>query len=167
MSKSLRIPKRRRRENKTDYKARLQILQSGITRIVIRRTNKYIVMQAVESHESQDKVIKGVTSKDLISQGWDAKLAGSLKSIPAAYLTGLLMAQKLGKSKSDYIIDIGMARNHSGSRIFAGLKGLVDGGLNVHAGEEAFPPENRLNGKHIDNKEVQAMIKKLKEKLLK
>ena len=81
--------KRRRRESKTDYKLRKNILKSGIPRIVIRRTNRYFVVQAIESVEAQDKVIAGVTSKELLKKGWDAKKAGSLKSIPAGYLTGI------------------------------------------------------------------------------
>jgi len=79
----LRTIKRRRRENKTDYKARRILLTSGLPRIVVRRTNKYYILQAVESDEAQDKVLATITSKDLLKNGWDAKAGGSLKSIPA------------------------------------------------------------------------------------
>jgi large subunit ribosomal protein L18 len=158
----LRTMKRRRRENKTDYKLRLNLLKSGIPRVVVRRTNKYFVVQVVESNEAQDKVIAGVTSKDLLKNGWDAKAGGSLKSIPAGYLTGLLLAKKLKKGK--FIIDLGMARTLSGSRVFAVVKGLIDGGLEISADSKVFPSEERLNGEHLKD-DVKAMISKVKEKL--
>jgi len=154
--------KRRRRENRTDYKARRILLESGTPRIVVRRTNKYYILQAVESVEAQDKVIATVTSKDLLKNGWDAKMSGSLKSISAGYLTGILMAKKLGKGK--YIVDLGMARTFTGSRVFAVVKGLIDGGLDVPANEKVFPSEDRLNGEHL-KPEVKAMVAKVKEVL--
>ena len=158
----LRTMKRRRRENRTDYKARRILLESGIPRIVVRRTNKYFILQAVESSEAQDKVVATVTSKELLKFGWDAKAAGSLKSIPAGYLTGILMAKKLKKGK--YIMDLGMARTLKGSRVFAVVKGLIDGGLDVPADEKVFPSEDRLNGEHL-KPEVRDMIAKVREGL--
>jgi len=154
--------KRRRRENRTDYKARRILLESGTSRIVVRRTNKYYILQAVESVEAQDKVLATVTSKELLKNGWDKKMAGSLKSIAAGYLTGMLMAKKLKKGK--YIVDLGMARTFTGSRVFAVVKGLIDGGLDVPANEKVFPSEDRLNGEHL-KPEVKAMVAKVKEAL--
>jgi large subunit ribosomal protein L18 len=160
----MRIAKRRRRECKTDYKLRLNLLKSPKPRIVIRRTNKYLIVQAIESFEAQDKVIKGVTSKDLIANGWDEKFAGSLKSIPAAYLTGLLLAKDL--KQKDFIVDLGMTKNIAGNRTYAVVKGLIDGGLNINAGEEALPSEERVNGEHMEE-DVQKVIAKVKSKLIK
>jgi len=153
----LRTQKRRRRENKTDYKARRIMLTSGIPRIVVRRTNKYFILQAVESTEAQDKVIATVTSKDLLNHGWDEKKKGSLKSIPAGYLTGILMAKKLGKG--EFIVDLGMTRTEKGNRAFACIAGLVEGGLKVHANDKIFPDEERLAGEHND---LKAMVEKVK-----
>lgn len=144
---SKRTLKRRRRENRTDYKTRKILLTSGIPRIVVRRTNKYFILQVVESNEAQDKVLATVTSKDLLKKGWDIKTGGSLKSIPAGYLTGLLFAEKIKGGK--YIVDLGMARTIAGSRVFAVIKGLVDGGLNISANESIFPSKERLNGEHL------------------
>lgn len=155
----LRIQKRRRRENRTDYKARRILLTSEIPRIVVRRTNKYFILQAVESSEAQDKVIATVTSKELLKNGWDVKAGGSLKSIPAGYLTGLLMAKKI--KKGEYIMDLGMTRTIKGSRVFAVVKGLIDGGLNIPANESVFPSEERLNGAHLKD-DVKNMIAKVK-----
>lgn len=158
----LRTIKRRRRENKTDYKARRILLTSGMPRIVVRKTNKYFIIQAVESDEAQDKVLATVTSKELLKNGWDEKAGGSLKSVPAGYLTGLLMAKKLGKGK--YIMDLGMARTFKGGRVFSVVKGLVDGGLDIPANEKIFPTEERLNGEHLKD-DVKTMIAKVKEAL--
>lgn len=163
MSKALRIQKKRRRQNKTDYKARLILLKSGATRIVVRRTNKYMLLQAVESKEAQDKVLCTVNSKQLLENGWDKKLAGSLKSIPASYLTGLLMAKKLDKN-TRYILDMGMARNMAGSRIYAAVKGIVDGGIDLKVNKKIFPSDERLLGAHMDAK-FKDMVLKVKEKL--
>lgn len=140
------------------------LLKSSKPRIVIRRTNQYFVVQAIESFEAQDRVIKGVSSKDLIAKGWDEKSAGSLKSVPAAYLTGLLLAKEL-KTK-DFIIDLGMAKNIAGNRNYAVVKGLIDGGLNINANPESLPSDERVNGEHM-NEDVQKIITKVKEKLKK
>ena len=158
----MRIQRRRRKENKTDYKLRLKLLKSRKERIVIRKTNKYIIIQAIKSIESKDSVLMGVTSKELLNHGWDKKFEGSLKSLPAAYLTGLLFAKKAGKNQ--FIIDLGMARTIAGNRIFAAVKGLIDGGVKINANEEIFPSEDRLNGEHLKD-EVKIMIQKVKTNL--
>jgi large subunit ribosomal protein L18 len=161
MSKSLKIPKRRRRENKTDYKSRFTLLKSGLRRIIIRRTNKYLVLASVESDESRDKVLNGVTSKELLKYGWDKKYFGSLKSVPGAYLTGVLMASKLDKGQK-YVVDLGMARK--GERIFAAVKGMIDAGIKINANHKVFPSKERLSGEHM-KKELKSMIEKVKTKL--
>jgi len=158
----LRTMKRRRRENKTDYKLRMGLLKSGVPRIVVRRSNRYFIVQAVSSSEAQDRIIAGVSSKGLLEKGWDAKRKGSLKSIPAGYLTGLLLAKKLKKGK--YIVDLGMARTIAGSRVFAVVKGLIDGGLNISADESVFPSKERLEGEHL-GEDLKKMIVKVKEGL--
>ncbi len=158
----MRTQRKRRKENKTDYKLRLRLLKSGIPRIVIRKTNNYIIIQTVESIEAQDKAKFTTTSKELLNYGWDKKYVGSLKSLPAAYLTGLVMAKKIGKGK--FILDLGMIKNIHGSRIYATVKGLVDGGLNIPVNESIYPSEDRLNGEHL-KEELKKVIIKVKEKL--
>jgi len=159
---SLRTVKRRRLECKTDYKLRFGLLKSSLPRIVIRRTNKYFIVQAVKSHEAQDKVIFGLTSKDLLSYGWDAKFAGSLKSIPAGYLTGYLVAKKLEKGK--YIIDLGMAVNKQAGRNSSVVAGLIDGGLDISVGKEFLPQKTALSGE-TSKDGVKGIIEKTKSKI--
>ena len=159
----MRTQKKRRKQGKTDYKLRLNLLKSGLPRIVIRKTNRYLIVQLVESVEARDKIIAGVTSKDLIKQGWDEKYSGSLKSVPAGYLTGLLMAKKI-KDKKKIILDLGMQRTIPGNRIYSVVKGLVDGGVNLNVNEKVFPSEERIAGKHL-KQEIQDLIKSVKEKI--
>ena len=159
---SLRTIRKRRLECKTDYKSRMALLKSGIPRIVIRKTNKHILLQSVESKSAQDSVKLNVSSKDLLKEGLNEKFAGSLKSVPAAYLTGLLMSKKL--EKGTYIVDWGLAVNKFGGRISAAIKGLIDGGIDVKANEKIFPSAERISGEHL-KEEVKKEFNKLKEKL--
>lgn len=159
---SLRTIKRRRLECKTDYKLRFGLLKSSLPRIVIRRTNKYFIIQAVKSHEAQDSVVFGLTSKNLLSYGWDTKFAGSLKSIPAGYLAGYLVAKKLEKGK--YIIDLGMAVNKQAGRNSSVVAGLIDGGLDISVGKEFLPQKDALSGKNA-KEGIQKMIENVKSKI--
>lgn len=128
---------------KTDYKARLALLKSEKPRLIVRRTNRYIIAQIAVSEIAQDKVIVGISSKILLSKGWAEDAKGSLKSIPAAYLTGFIlgkMAQE--KNISEAILDIGMYRNIQKSRIYAVLKGAIDSGMEIPHSDEALPEIN-------------------------
>jgi large subunit ribosomal protein L18 len=144
------IQKRRRRENKTDYLARLKMLKSGKPRLIFRKTNKYVISQYVISEEAQDKVLFGITSKKLLDYDWPESFKGSLKSIPASYLTGYLIAKKIQKEKLETpIVDLGMVRKEHKSKIYAFLKGLIDAGLEISCKKEAFPEQERIEGKNL------------------
>jgi large subunit ribosomal protein L18 len=144
------IQKRRRRENITDYLTRLKMLKSGKPRLVFRKTNKYIISQYVISEEAKDKIIFGITSKKLLEYGWPESFKGSLKSIPASYLTGYLMAKKIKEKKLETpIVDFGMLRKLHKSKLFAFLKGIIDGGIEINCKKEAFPEEERIEGKSL------------------
>jgi large subunit ribosomal protein L18 len=156
----IKTQKRRRKEQKTDYGKRLKLLKSGKPRIVVRRTNRYIISQYIVSKEAQDKIELTVISKDLIKNGWPESASGSLKSLTASYLTGYLMGKKIQKEKKTVpIVDVGMVRMIHGNRIFAFIKGLIDSGLKIECKKEAFPSEGRLNGESLKNK---IDIKKIK-----
>ena len=163
-----RIKKRRRREGKTNYLRRLKILSGERPRIVVRRTNRYIIGQYVKSIESNDKVEIGVTSKLLIKYGWPKELEGSLKSIPAAYLTGLLLGKTILEKdkKSSPIVDFGIQRAVHKSRIFAFNNGLIDSGLKIKHNEKTLPEKERLKGIHV-KKDVEKILNEVKEKILK
>jgi len=144
------IQKRRRRENKTDYLKRLKLLKAEKPRLIFRKTNKYVLGQYVLSEGAKDQVLFGMTSKSLIKFGWPEKLKGSLKSLPASYLTGYALAKKiLDKKLEPPILDFGMIRPLHKTKVFAFLKGVIDAGIHISCPEEAFPEESRIQGKDL------------------
>lgn len=140
--------KRRRKEHKTDYSKRIKLLKSGLPRVILRKTNRYLIAQYVTSKEAQDKIGIGITSKELLKHGWPKKFEHSLKSIPAAYLTGYLFG-KMISTKDTPIVDFGMMRAIQKNKMFAFIKGLKDAGVKVNCDEESFPSEDRIKGKHL------------------
>lgn len=144
------IQKRRRRENKTDYLKRLKLLKSDKPRLVFRKTNKYVIGQYVVSEEAKDKISFGVTSKVLLKNGWPENFKGSLKSIPASYLTGYLIAKRILRDKlEEPILDFGMSQTLHKTKIFGFIKGAIDAGLKISCKEEAFPQVERITGKDM------------------
>jgi large subunit ribosomal protein L18 len=141
------VPLRRRREGKTNYYKRYRMVKSGQKiRAVVRKTNKYILVQIVEFAPRGDITKVAVSSRVLGKFGWK----GDLNNTPAAYLTGLiagLNALKLGINKA--VPDIGLHRPVRGSRIFAALKGLRDAGVDIPVSEEVLPSEDRIRGEHV------------------
>ncbi len=135
---------RRKREQKTDYRKRLKLLSSGRVRLVFRRHNKTIIGQLIEYSPEGDKVVAHVNSTELRKFGWKY----SLNNLPACYLTGLLLAKKAKKVK-DAILDVGMHHTLPKSRIYAFVKGVIDGKIHVPVDESVFPPEERIRGEHI------------------
>lgn len=141
-----RMPPRRRREGLTDYRVRLKLVKSGLPRLVIRKSNRYITVQVINSKAGGDDTLLTVTSKKLAEYGWRA----GGKNLPAAYLTGLLagiLAKKKGVREA--IVDIGLYRPVKGSRLFAAVRGFLDAGIEIPAGDEVFPDKERLKGTHI------------------
>ena len=157
--------KRRRRERKTDYKKRIGLLKSGGPRIVFRKTNKQILAQYVQSEEARDKVVFGVVSRDLLKHGWPKEFSGSLKSLPASYLTGFLVGKMIQNKKLQTpIVDAGMTRIIKGNKFFAFLKGLIDAGVEIQCDEKSFPEQERMEGKGL-KKDFSSEFKKIKLKL--
>jgi large subunit ribosomal protein L18 len=140
------VPHRRRREGKTDYRKRLSLVKSKKLRFVVRKSNQAVICQIVEYGHTGDKTLLTVNSFDLKKLGW----TGPTGNIPAAYLTGMLCAKKaLEKKVKEAILDIGLYRATRGNRLFAALKGAIDGGLDIPHSKEAFPSEDRIAGRHI------------------
>lgn len=158
--------KKRRRQGKTDYKARLNLLKSGKPRIIFRKTNRYITAGYINSKEAQDSVVIGSTSKELLKYGWPENREGSLKSLPACYLTGFLFGKKVIDKDFDKnaVFDIGLIRNIPKSRAYCFLKGVVDAGIKVRVEEKMFPEEKRLRGLHLKNV-ISEIFDKIKENI--
>ena len=138
---------RRKRESKTDYNKRLKLLASRKPRAVIRFTNRKIIAQIIEFSPQGDLVRAAVSSNSLKEQGW----AASHKNVPAAYLTGLLLAKKaLAAGVHESIMDTGFKQPKLKGKIYTFLKGLIDGGLAVpYSGESIFPSNDKIQGEHL------------------
>ena len=142
-----RVKFRRRREGKTNFYYRKRLLASGLPRLVIRKSLKHIKAQVVEAEMIGDKIITQAHSKELTKKyGWKYNTANT----PSAYLIGYLIGKKALKIKLEVAnLDIGIYRPIVNTKLFAALKGAVDAGLDVAHGEEIFPSDERINGKHI------------------
>jgi len=144
-----RVPFRRRREGRTDYRSRLGLLKSNETRVVVRRTNGNVIVQFVDWQENGDQVLATAVAQELKKMGWE----GSPKNTPAAYLTGLLAGKRAAAAGIETaVLDIGRHVPVKGSKVFAALKGIVDAGVVVPHGEGLYPTEDRLNGAFLDEK---------------
>ncbi|ELR09388.1 60S ribosomal protein L5 [Pseudogymnoascus destructans 20631-21] len=174
---------KRRRSGKTDYYARKRLITQAKNkynapkyRLVVRFTNRDIVMQIVTSEISGDKVFCAAYSHELRAYG----LEHGLTNWAAAYCTGLLIARRVLKKlgmDADFqgveeadgeftlteaagdedarrpfkaFLDVGLARTSTGARIFGAMKGASDGGILVPHSENRFP------GYDMESKELDA-----------
>ncbi len=141
------VPRRRRREGKTNYYKRYVMILSGHPRFVVRKTNKYIWVMVVRAKPEGDITIAAAHSRELVKRyGWK----GGTKNVSAAYLTGLLAALRALKAGIRYAApDIGLHRPTRGAKVFAAIKAANDVGLEVPMGEDVAPSEDRIRGEHI------------------
>ncbi|EHL03541.1 putative 60S ribosomal protein L5 [Glarea lozoyensis 74030] len=174
---------KRRRSGKTDYYARKRLITQAKNkynapkyRLVVRFTNRDIVMQIVTSEITGDKVFCAAYSHELKAYG----IEHGLTNWAAAYCTGLLIARrvlkKLGmdedftgveEADGEYtlteategdesrrpfkaFLDVGLHRTSTGARIFGAMKGASDGGILIPHSENRFP------GYDIETKELDA-----------
>ncbi len=156
------VPYRRRREGKTDFRKRLRHLQSGLPRLVVRRTLTKTIVQVAEYSPEGDRILAQATSSELAKMGWTTSVA----NVPAAYLTGLLAAKRAAAAGvEEAILDGGLGKPTPGGKIYSALQGALDGGLWVPHGEDVLPDEDRIRGGHLSD-EVPPMFDKVKEKIM-
>jgi large subunit ribosomal protein L18 len=156
------VPFRRRREGKTDYYQRTRLIVSDVPRMVVRKTNRHIIVQLVTAELDGDRTLVAANSAELEKYGYK----GSTSSTPAAYLTGMLFAVKAKKAQQESaILDIGLNRATPGARVFAALKGAVEAGLVIPHGEEILPSDERAKGAHIAayNKNAGDIVKNVEQ----
>jgi len=172
---------KRRRVGKTDYYARKRLITQAKNkynapkyRLVVRFTNRDIVMQIVTSEISGDKVFASAYSHELKAYG----IEHGLTNWAAAYCTGLLIARRAlkklnmdetfsgveeadgefalteaseeGRRPFKAFLDVGLHRTSTGARVFGAMKGASDGGIFVPHSENRFP------GYDIESKELDA-----------
>lgn len=156
------VPYRRKREAKTDYHKRIKLLASRKPRVAIRFTNQKIIGQIIEFSPIGDLVKVAVSSDLLKKQHWTA----SGKNVPAAYLTGLLLAKKAAAAGiTKAILDTGFKQPELKGKIYAFLKGALDGGLDIpHSDESIFPKQDKIEGQHLKNN-LREMFMAVKERI--
>ena len=96
---------RRRRTKKTNYLKRQRLLKSGLSRLVVRRTNTKFISQVVNYFRNGDRTEVNCSSTELKSFGWNE----GTKNRAAAYLTGYLTAKKAEDKKiKTVVVDFGL-----------------------------------------------------------
>jgi len=182
--KRFQVKPRRRREGKTDYHARRALIIVDKTkyntpkyRLVVRITNSDVICQIVTARVEGDKVIAAAYAHELPRYG----IKVGLTNFAAAYATGLLVARRTltilgladayqGKVEADgelyqvepvgetrpfrAVLDVGLVRTTTGHRVFAAMKGAVDGGIDIPHSEKRFPKYKK--GSEFDPEELKA-----------
>lgn len=119
-------------------------------RFVIRVTNTDVICQVIYAKIQGDFILASAYAHELPNYG----VKVGLSNYAAAYCTGLLCARRvltnLGLDKTEFneeegprsfkaCLDVGLARTSTGAKVFAAMKGAVDGGLNVPHSDKRFP----------------------------
>ncbi|PWA42317.1 ribosomal protein L18/L5, Ribosomal protein L5 eukaryotic/L18 archaeal [Artemisia annua] len=177
--KRFQVKFKRRREGKTDYRARIRLINQDTNkfntpkyRYVVRFTNKDIIAQVVSASIAGDMVLATAYAHELPQYG----LKVGLTNYAAAYCAGLLLARRVLKmlemdqeyqgnveaTGEDYsvepadsrrpfraLLDVGLLRTTTGNRVFGALKGALDGGLDIPHSEKRFAGFSK-DGKQLD-----------------
>ena len=150
---------RRRREGKTNYKHRYRLLLSGKPRLIVRLTNKRIIVQIAEYSKDGDRTI-AYFSSDKLS---DICIKNNYKNRFSAYLSGYIIGKAVSGKVKEAVLDIGLHKHHPKGKIYSVLKGAVDAGLNIPHNDSILPDMNMItntNGKDI-SKNLEDCIKKI------
>jgi large subunit ribosomal protein L18 len=135
---------KRIRTHKTNYRKREALLISKLDFVTIKISNQNIIAQVLKPEIQGDIVRVSTHSRELRRFGWK----GSLNSLPACFLVGLVLGRKaLEKGVVKAVLYIG--NKPFTSRIAACMKGIVQAGINIPISSESYPTEHRLNGQHI------------------
>lgn len=156
-SKSRLVPFRRKRDGKTNYKKRLNLLKSKKPVLVIRSSLNNVYAQIVEFTPAGDKVLVSANTQELRKMGWNFHA-----NISSFYLVGYLIAKKAAAKKvKTAIVDFGLRQAIPGSNLYATIKGAIDAGLNVPCDDSVLPKDDRVSGKHVA--EYAAQLKSQKD----
>lgn len=178
-SKRFQVKYKRRREGKTDYRARIRLINQDKNkyntpkyRFVVRFTNKDIIAQIVSASIVGDNILASAYAHELPCYGLEV----GLTNYAAAYCTGLLLARRVLKmlemddeyegnveaTGEDFsvepaesrrpfraLLDVGLIRTTTGNRVFGALKGALDGGLDIPHSDKRFAGFSK-DGKQLD-----------------
>ena len=155
---------RRRREGKTDYARRLNLLKSGKPRLVARISNNKVIAQIIGYDAKGDKTLVNTSSLELKKYGY----SGHRGNVCASYLTGLLCEKMaVERNQKEAVFDIGLHTPVKGSNVFAVLKGAVDAGMSIPHDKTIFPSDERILGKNIkDHRKAELKVDEIKNKIL-
>ncbi|MFH1306453.1 MAG: 50S ribosomal protein L18 [Candidatus Micrarchaeota archaeon] len=135
---------RRRRENRTNYTKRLGMIKAGTPRLVVRASNKNIVVQIIAFHPKGDRTLAMASSHELEKFGWLPQA-----NTPTAYLTGMLASKRAKSAGTESAhLDIGMASATNGRILFAAALGAKEGGLKLNM-PDTLVDVKRISGTHI------------------
>lgn len=142
-----RVPFRRRRAGRTDYRSRLALLRSGQPRAVVRFSRGRVLVALTEYDAGGDRIVAAAESSELTRAGYPEH---GLVSTPAAYLVGYLAGLRAAAAgRTEAVLDLGLRRPTGGGRLLSALKGLLDAGMTIPHGATKFPSADRLNGTHL------------------
>lgn len=164
-------------------------------RLIVRSSNTDICCQIAYARIEGDHIVAAAYSHELPRYG----VKVGLTNYAAAYCTGLLLARRiLQKFNLDKVyegntdingeyfcvedvddgpgafrccLDVGLARTSTGAKVFAAMKGAVDGGLDIPHSDKRFPgydnEEKSLNAevhrKHIFGLHVAEYMRSLQD----
>ena len=148
---------KRIKKHKTNYRKRSALLISKRYFITVKVSNQNVAAQVLKPTAMGDIVIASSHSRELKKHGWK----GSMNSLPACYLTGLLLGKKcMENGTKNAILYTGMDRFTK--RIAACIKGIISAGVDVPVSDQSLPKESRISGQHIA--EYARILKKDQEK---
>jgi large subunit ribosomal protein L18 len=137
---------KRIRQRKTNYRKRSGILIGRRPFIITKISGQNISAQSLKPTLTGDIVIASAHSRELIRHGWK----GSMNSMPACYLTGLLLGKKtIERGATNAVLYTG--NNPFTTKVAACLKGIVDSGIKIPVSKESLPSDDRVSGEHIAN----------------
>lgn len=149
---------KRKRNGKTDYKNRLKLVMSNKPRVVIRKSNKHVLLQVIEYKKEGDTVLVSAHSRELAKLGWKCGTG----NISSAYLIGMVLGKKMkSKNISEAVVDLGLQTSAKKGVLYSAVKGICDVSVSVPCSKEVFPDEKRIKGEHIAKYAVD--LKKNKE----
>jgi len=173
--KRFQVKYKRRRECKTDYYARRRLIiqdknkyKTPKYRLCVRFSNKDITCQIFSADMTHDVCLMAAYSHELKRYG----ITLGLTNYAAAYATGLLLARRVntklnldyegqtevdgedfnvevdaeGKAPFKALLDVGLKRTTTGSKLFGALKGACDGGLDIPHNDRRFPGTKKNGG---------------------
>jgi large subunit ribosomal protein L18 len=135
---------KRIRSDKTNYRKRAAVIIGRHSFVTVKVTDQNVAAQMLKPTPTGDLVIASVHSRELAKQGWK----GSMNSLPACYLTGLLLGKKAQQKGTNKAI-LYSGKDHFTTRVAACVKGIADSGVNIPMSEESFPDADRISGQHI------------------